>query len=125
MPHILIVDDDQSLGLLLSRTFVRAGYEVRLANSAIEAMALCNAISFDAVLSDVDMPKMDGHQLACWVADNHPRLVCVLMSGFGSECERCPFAGGCILLRKPFNPKEAVKVIEQRLNPIQTQQPPN
>ena len=50
------------------------------------------------------------------IARNHANMLCVLLSGFGSECEECPFASQCILLRKPFDPKEAVGLITRKLN---------
>lgn len=116
LPRILIVDDEHQLRALLSRSFVRAGYEVVAAPSALDALAFCSVQAFDAVLSDVDMPKMNGHELARWFAVNHPKTLCVLMSGFGTECEECPFAGRCILLRKPFAPQAAVSLLTRMLS---------
>ena len=81
----------------------------------LEAITLCGANPFDAILSDVDMPKMNGHELARWVAINHPDMRCVLMSGFSLECEQCPLVGRCLLLRKPFAGTEAVAVITDLL----------
>ena len=116
MAHILIVDDEPMVRSLLIRSFARAGYDVMMAGDAFEAMAIIGANAFDAVLSDVDMPKMNGHELARWIAANRPVTRCILMSGFGVDCEECPFAGRCILLRKPFIPKEAVALITQMLS---------
>jgi CheY-like chemotaxis protein len=53
---------------LLSLTFAEAGYAVKAAASGDDAIAQCAAEPFDLVLSDVVMPKMDGHQLAQWIA---------------------------------------------------------
>ena len=82
MPRILIVDDEASIRALLTTAFGVAGYEVRTAPDGPEAMALCETERFDAVLSDVVMPKMNGHELARWIAaltsghahDPHVRL---------------------------------------------------
>ena len=116
MPHILIVDDERSLRSMLALNFARAGYEVTMAGDAFEAISLCASKVFDAMLSDVDMPKMNGHELVGWIAGNHPKIRCVLMSALNNECEECPFASRCILLRKPFLPKEAVALITQILS---------
>ena|SRR5579863_7379197 len=63
MPSLLIVDDEPSIRSLLWLTFVRAGYEVKTAADALKAMELCGSQPFDAILSDVEMPGMDGHCL--------------------------------------------------------------
>ena len=79
-------------------------------------MALCGAKTFDALLSDADMPNMNGHDLIRWVAANRPDITCLLMSGFSIECGECPFTGRCMLLRKPFGGNEAVALVTQMLN---------
>lgn len=115
MPRVLIVDDEPAIRSLLSLTFVRAGYEVRTAADPYKAMEACASESFDAILSDVQMPGMDGHGLVRWVATTYPTIRTVLMSGFDIPCGICPF-GRCTLLRKPFNPKDAVAIITQVLS---------
>lgn len=95
--------------------FVRAGFSVALAASAADAMALCATSGFDAVLSDVHMPNVDGHDLVRWIATNHPRTRCVLMSALDVRCDECPIAGSCAFLRKPFDPSKAVEAITRVL----------
>jgi DNA-binding NtrC family response regulator len=114
--QILIVDDEQPVRLLLSRSFERAGYEVAVAATAIDAMSLCEERPFNAVLSDVDMRGMNGHELVRWIATHHPNTLCVLMSGLGSECHECPFVNRCLLLRKPFDAKDGVALITRALS---------
>jgi|SRR5271157_534112 len=116
MPRVLIVDDEPAIRSLLSLAFVRAGYDVRTAADSYKAMEACTFESFDAILSDVQMPGLDGHCLVRWVAATYPAIRSVLMSGFEITCEECPFAGRCPLLRKPFNPKDAVAIITQVLS---------
>jgi DNA-binding NtrC family response regulator len=118
MPRILVVDDEAAISFLLAKVFARAGYEVRTAANALQAMMFLASESFDALLSDVHMqskPPMDGHDLARWVAKNHPRVRCVLMTALGFGCEECPFAAGCKILAKPFEPEDAVAMIEHVL----------
>jgi DNA-binding NtrC family response regulator len=115
MPRILIVDDEKSIRSLLSTAFGRAGFEVRIATDGMEAMAFCSSESFDALLSDVLMPQVSGHDLIRWVGANHPAIRCVLMTAFYTDCEYCPFVARCKLLAKPFSPKDAVSLIERLL----------
>ena len=116
MPRILIVDDEPSVRSLLSLTFVRAGYEVRTAANADQAVDLCAAERFDAILSDVEMPGMDGHCLIQWVLAVYPKMRPVLISANSIHCEECPIVERCPLLRKPFTPKDALAAVAQALN---------
>jgi DNA-binding NtrC family response regulator len=111
MPRILIVDDEKSILSLLSASFCMAGYEVRTAADGAEAMLRLQSEDFDAVLTDVTMPRMNGHELARWVAREYPRIETTLMSGYDSGCEDCPITGRCRRLAKPFRPSEAVALI--------------
>lgn len=113
MPRILIVDDEAAIRTLLSVVFQGAGYEVRSAAAGHEALALLGAETFDAVLSDIVMPGMDGHELMRWVNQRHPDTACVLMSGYDVGCLDCPKSAGCTMLRKPFMPRDAVSLVER------------
>lgn len=116
-PRILIVDDEPAIRKLLGAVFTGAGYEVRIAGSGPEAMAVCESESFDALLSDVRMPGMNGHELVRWVVVRHPAIRTVLMSGYDDiACQGCGIAPQpCWLLPKPFHPKDAVSTVTQLL----------
>jgi CheY-like chemotaxis protein len=115
--RVLIVDDERQIRTLLSISLRTAGYDVTLAADGFEAMTLCISETFDAILTDVDMPKMSGHELVRWIAGNRPKTRYALMSGLNPECEECPVPSSR-LLQKPFFPKDAVAMIEQMLNGV-------
>lgn len=115
MPTLLIVDDEPAIQSLLSMAFTRAGYDVKTAGGPGQAMELCGSQKFDAILSDVQMPGLDGHSLIRWVADKYPETRSVLMSGFDMHCGDCPLSGRCALLRKPFLPSTAVTAVDRAL----------
>jgi DNA-binding NtrC family response regulator len=100
---------------MLAIAFTTAAYEVLSAAHPPEAMKVLAIERVDAVLSDVLMNSLSGHDLARWIAEHHPSVPCVLMTGFDGGCDDCPFASGCIRLRKPFNPKDAVAVLSQAI----------
>jgi DNA-binding response OmpR family regulator len=100
---------------LLELSFADAGYDVRIAADAAQAMELCGVESFDAVLSDVRMPGMSGHELARWLARCHPATQLFLMTGWDTNCEDCPIAGRCSIVAKPFLPNEVVSRVDAAL----------
>ena len=113
MPRILIIDDERGIRSLLLKAFTRAGYEVRTAAHAREAMELCLSEQFDALISDVRMPGMDGHELVRWVARKYPEIRCILMTGFDDiDCHDCPYVSRCLYLGKPFGPTAVVAAVE-------------
>jgi CheY-like chemotaxis protein len=116
LPRVLIVDDEPQIRTLLSTSLRMVGYDVTAAADGVEAMALCTAEAFDAILTDIDMPRMNGHELVHWVAGNHPMTRYALMSGLGPVYEECPATKPLLFLHKPFFPKEVVALIEQMLN---------
>jgi len=68
---ILVVDDEPSFAALLSRALRRMGHVVAMASSAAEALSAVTADRYDAVITDVDMPDIDGIQLAIALRERH------------------------------------------------------
>jgi type IV pilus assembly protein PilB len=60
---ILIVDDDEDVRILLNHFLVQAGYETILAVDGVDALMTLGRYKFDIILSDVDMPNLDGFKL--------------------------------------------------------------
>jgi DNA-binding NtrC family response regulator len=115
--RLLIVDDEQGIRKLLSMAFTLAGYQVRVAESGIEAAAICASERFDVLLSDVRMPGMNGHELVQLVSTHDRDIRCVLMSGYDdTQCHGCGLTSQqCTLLSKPFSPAMAVSLVNQVL----------
>jgi EAL domain-containing protein (putative c-di-GMP-specific phosphodiesterase class I) len=77
-PHVLIVDDDPALLRTVSRMLARRGYSVATARNGEDAVALVHKDQFDAIVSDIAMPTMDGIELLRRVRQ-HDLLVPVVM----------------------------------------------
>jgi DNA-binding NtrC family response regulator len=106
------VDDEIGILSLLELSFADAGYHVRTAANGLEAMQLCVAEPFDAVLSDARMPGISGHELARWLAERHPTTRFFLMTGWDTGCEDCSIAGRCHIVVKPFVPRDVVSTVD-------------
>jgi DNA-binding NtrC family response regulator len=109
--RILVVDDEAAVRKLVEMALTRAGYLVRSAADAAQAMALCESETFDLLLSDVRMPGMNGHALAQWVAARSPDTRTALMTAYDVECPGCPFSPRCRILAKPFLPRDLVAFV--------------
>jgi DNA-binding NtrC family response regulator len=102
--RILLVDDEPSLRRVMTRSLVRAGFEVSQAPDGRVALELARAGQFDAVISDVRMPGMGGLELVDRLQRELPSLPVVLVSA-STELESRRHAlglGAFDFLRKPL-----------------------
>ena len=80
--RILIVDDEKDIRELLVRVLTRiGGFRVELAENGEDALQKISKESYDLVLTDLKMPKMDGLQLVGEIARVKPETLTVLMTG--------------------------------------------
>lgn len=82
---ILVVDDNNVLLSVVSEMLSLLGYDVSSADSGTNGLNAFRKSSFDLVLSDYDMPGMDGVAFACSVKRRSPRTRIVIMTGAGRE----------------------------------------
>ena len=82
---ILVVDDNNFLRSVVSKMLSLLGYEVSSADSGENGLSLFRKNKFDIVLSDYEMPGMDGVAFACSVKKSSPRTPVVIMTGAGRE----------------------------------------
>ena len=82
--HILVVDDERALSTVARRILSGAGYDVRTANSAAEALAMLERDDgpIDLLITDVVMPGMNGSQLAERVHAQRPGVRILYASGY-------------------------------------------
>jgi CheY-like chemotaxis protein len=83
--NILVVDDNNFLRIIVSKTLSRLGYEVLSADSGENGLSIFLKNKFDIVLSDYEMPGMDGVAFACSIKKSSPRTPVVIMTGAGRE----------------------------------------
>ena len=83
--NILVVDDNKFLRIAVSKMLSRLGYEVLSADSGENGLSIFLKNKFDIVLSDYEMPGMDGVALACSIKKSSPRTPVVIMTGAGRE----------------------------------------
>ena len=81
---VLLVEDDRALREALADTLLLAGHDYRAVGSAEEALEAVEQETFSLVVSDVNMPGMDGHQLLGLLRVRQPQLPVLLMTAHGA-----------------------------------------
>jgi CheY-like chemotaxis protein len=102
--RILIVDDEKAVRDVLYNIFVYWGYQVAVAGSGSEALPLFLRTTFNLVLTDLNMPGIDGWTVAVHVKDKSPDTLVGLMTAQNTEDIVEKLEGSCVdfVLFKPF-----------------------
>ena len=83
-PHILVVDDEETLRYLIREGVERSGYGCSVASDGVEALKILEEKGVDVVISDIMMPGMDGIELAKRIKEDYDADV-ILITGFIEE----------------------------------------
>jgi CheY-like chemotaxis protein len=100
---ILVVDDEELIRELLENVFTRAGYAVRSASSAEEALSILQEEPHWVLFLDLKLPGMSGVELCRKIRGEYPRAVPFAITGNASlfELDECREAGFEDYLTKP------------------------
>jgi DNA-binding NtrC family response regulator len=80
---ILIVDDDEVIGLTLAATLKHHGFDITTANNVSDALKIISSETFDVLLSDLHMPGAgDGLTVVSAMRHSNPKAVTMLLSAF-------------------------------------------
>ena len=115
--RLLVVDDDPAQRDALLDTLSDEGYEVEVCASPAAALQRVVATNFQLVLTDLQMPEMDGIELTRLLQDAAPDLVVVLMTGKASvpSVVEAMRNGAIDCIQKPFRAATLLPVIERAL----------
>lgn len=116
-PRLLVVDDDADLLKLLSMRLDAAGYEVTAVASAEAALTHLAVQRPALVLSDVQLPGMDGLALFDAIRERHPALPVILLTAHGTipDAVAATARGVYTYLTKPFDGRALLETIAQAL----------
>lgn len=104
---VLLVDDDAASLEVLAAHLISRGFAVTLAHDGAQALERCQAQVFDAVVTDIRMPRMDGHQLTVALETLQPGTPVIVVSAHLAQDDNLLFPSNvrCILT-KPFSPSQ-------------------
>jgi two-component system cell cycle response regulator CpdR len=107
MSRVLIADDEDSMRTLVARAIATDGHATVTAQDGAEALEILTREdgAFDLLLTDIQMPVMDGIALALAAARDFPHLTILLMTGFADQRERASNLNAIAhdVITKPFS----------------------
>jgi two-component system cell cycle sensor histidine kinase/response regulator CckA len=117
---VLVVDDESAIRHFAVRVLVQEGYGVVEAGDGAEALELITQgrISFEVVVSDIVMPRLNGVELIQALSVSHPDLPVILMSGYATVAlAELGIAAPCAILAKPFPAERLLEEVRRCIRP--------
>jgi FixJ family two-component response regulator len=116
---VAVVDDDPSILRSLGYLLESADYRARLFASGAELVEAGCLAEIDCLVSDIDMPGIDGFELLRQVHAARPGLPVLLITGYPETIKRLPAqsAGTARVFTKPFRGPELLAAISEALHP--------
>jgi DNA-binding NtrC family response regulator len=113
--RILIVDDEYDILNITSKFFAKKGYVVKIAENGFEALKLFTAHPFDIVLTDFNMPHMNGLKLALEIKKRIPNTIIIMMCG---DPDMDLIDEDCVdfIVEKPFKLHEIYEFLQCAIN---------
>lgn len=112
---ILVVEDDDSVAMVVQQIMEEFGFKCHRVTSAREALAVLEIRDFDLMFSDVVMPGgINGLELASDVRNKFPHMPIILTTGYGGKAEI--ETSGFQVFQKPYDPQSLLTAIEAAIN---------
>ena len=111
--RVLLVDDDTDIVWGLGRYLTRKGCTVSTCGDGAEAIELLEERRFDVIITDIQMPELNGLALVEWTRRNRPATRVIVITGFGSPsiAEVVKRKGAVLYLEKPVDPDIVLQVV--------------
>jgi len=115
--YILVVDDEINVRTVFSDILKKEGYYVRGAKDGYEAIKAVDEESFDLVLVDLEMPRMNGIETLENIKKRKPQLQVIIYTEYGSIATAVEAIrkGAVDYLNEPFSPRELKLSIKKAL----------
>lgn len=118
MKKILLVDDDLKNSMLLRRFIEAEGYEVTYASNGKAGLELYRLTNPDLILLDINMPEMNGFEVAQAIRENDRRVLIFFLTDRTDKVDRLYGfkLKGNDYIPKPFYPEEVIAKINERFD---------
>ena len=124
MAHVIVIEDDREVGLVLLEGLEQAGHVVRVAPDGRAGVEMHRESAADVIITDVFMPVQDGLETLIELQREFPAVPVIAMSGGGMKVsmDTLPLArhlGARSVLRKPFTIAELLAAVSASLRTAQ------
>ena len=115
MKPVLVVDDEQQMLVAIQETLRRKGFEVTTASNGLDAVNKISRCFYQAVLTDVRMPGLDGMELLRHIKKVSPATPVIMLTGHGtvSDAVSALKQGAYDFLMKPFSARQLSDVLNK------------
>ena len=116
--RVLVVDDEEALRTVLSSELASEGYQVETASDGDEAITSVQKNSFDLVLLDIKMPKVDGFEVLKFIKKGFPKMKVIMLTGFADlkNAIESKKLGAEDFVSKPYDLVDLLTTIERVLS---------
>jgi len=125
-PHVLLAEDETSLGFLLKENLRLAGFTIKVCKDGMEALEAFSVERFDICIFDVNMPKKDGFELAKDVRKKDQYIPIIFLTANSTEEDKLKGfeIGADEYITKPFSTQELIARMKAILKRSQSNQKP-
>jgi len=118
MAKILIAENELALREFIARGLEQRAHKVTMAQDGAEALDRLKKTKFDLLLTDIDMPIMDGIALALAAGRDYPKMKIIIMSGHEHQIERAHGLNDLVyrVVSKPFTIAGICAVVDDVLS---------
>jgi len=105
MDKVLLVEDDLKFQRILRARLqkYKDKFEIVLANNGTEAIKVLQQSSISVVITDIQMPKVDGLELLAHIKEKHPKIPCFVMTAYGTAKTKETLSKNSLrIFNKPF-----------------------
>ena len=119
--RVLVVDDSPTMRAFVSAALESEGFEVTAAKSGFEALKILPGAAFHLIVTDVNMPDINGLELVRFVRQSQHHkstpLIIISTDGRDKDRDRGMHLGASAYLVKPFKPEELLSLARKLLAP--------
>ncbi len=114
MKKILVVDDEESVRIILKQMLEKGGYSVEVRSDGEEALGALKSGRFNMLITDINMPKMNGIELLYKTKEEFPAMPVVFITAYGKDKTiiEAMKMGLSDNIEKPFRMDDVLKTVK-------------